>query len=93
VRPAHWLPRIEQAIVAEGAKHFVLLLLEPSLDVEGVYALAPSLRAIRRVWGDTPEEISMDDEPVRFWRYNGTTNDFVELKEHAFSPLTDAISM
>jgi hypothetical protein len=92
VRSVHWLAHIEKVIEAEGAGHFVLLLLEPALSVEGVYVLRSPMREIRRVWGDTPEEISLD-EPVGFWMYDGERDEFVEQEERAFSPWTDAVSM
>jgi hypothetical protein len=70
----------------------MLLLLEPSLAIEGVYALAASLDEVTRVRGDTPETI-WADEPVRFWIYKSTVDEFVKQEEQGFSPLTDAVSM
>jgi hypothetical protein len=86
------LERIRKVLRENSQKHYVLLLLEPGLSVEGVYALAPSLQRLTKIWGDTPETIT-PDEPVRFWMYNGLTDGFVEQEEHSFSPFTDAVSM
>jgi hypothetical protein len=70
----------------------VLLLLEPDLSIEGVYTLDPGLQFVVKVWGDTPEQVTVD-EPVRFWVYNVALKEFVWQAEKAFSSFTDAISM
>jgi hypothetical protein len=92
VRPLEVVTKIKKKLTANSGCHFVILLLEPSLSFEGIYALAPSLRFVTKVWGDTPDAIA-HDEPVRFWMYNGLTDAFMEQEEHLFSPFTDAISM
>jgi hypothetical protein len=92
LRPQQLLAKVREVVLARRQEHFILLLLEPGLAFEGIYALEPSLKGIRRVWGDTPEVID-DQEGLRFWMYNGITDRFVEQEEREFSPLTDAISM
>jgi hypothetical protein len=92
LRPPQLLAHARELVLGNRAAHFVLLLLEPALSLEGVYALEKSLERIQKVWGDTPDEIEAE-EGVRFWMYNGVTDGFVEQEERGFSPLTDAISM
>jgi hypothetical protein len=90
MRPPQLIQRILKTLAENADRHFVLLLLEPALAVEGVYAL--EAHGITKIWGDTPDEI-IAEEAVRFWMYNGSTDQFVEQEEHSFSPFTDAISM
>jgi hypothetical protein len=92
VRPAQVVGRIQKILKENDGKHFVVLLLEPEFSVEGVYVFGRSLKVVTKVWGDTPDVIA-DDEPIRFWMYNGLTDQFVEQEERLFSPFTDAVSM
>jgi hypothetical protein len=84
--------RIRDVLCENRQAHFVLLLLEPGLSVEGVYTLDPGLQSSVRIWGDTPDTVAKDD-PVRFWVYNVALKEFVEQREKAFSSFTDAVSM
>jgi hypothetical protein len=84
--------RIQQVLITNREKHFVLLLLEPESSVEGIYVLEQSLLLVTKIWGDTPDTIA-DDETAHFWTYNNTTNKFVEQTGGRFTPFTDAITL
>jgi hypothetical protein len=84
--------RIRDVLAGKQQVHFVLLLLEPELSIEGVYTLDAGLQFAVKVWGDTPEQVAVE-EPARFWVYNVALKEFIEQPEKAFSSFTDAISM
>lgn len=89
VRP-QLIRRILKTLAENADRHFVVLLLEPALAVEGVHAL--EAHGITKIWGETPDEINAE-EAVRFWMSDGSTDQFVDQEEHSFSPFTQAISM
>jgi hypothetical protein len=84
--------KIQEILAANKTRHFVLLLLDPGPSIEGVYVMNRGMDAVTKIWGDTPDVISVE-ETDRFWRYNDIIDQFVEQPEHGFTAFTDAITL
>jgi hypothetical protein len=84
--------RIKALLGGLEGSHFVLLLLEPGLSIEGVYVLQDAGTEIEKLGGDTPDRIGAD-EVQQFWRYDVQDDRFVKVADRRFSSAIDAVSM
>jgi hypothetical protein len=81
---------IKNLLETMPTSHFVLLLLEPEMSIEGVYVMDAACAGLDKLWGDTPDRIE-PDEVQQFWRYDVQRNQFEKVSE--FTMGVDAVSM
>lgn len=74
------------------SKHFLLLLSQPLMNIDGVYTMRGDLKFASLLWGYGPEKVTkeMIDQ---FYKYNVTTKLFDDQQNYNFEPNLDAISL
>ena len=84
--------QILDAMREHKGSHFVALLREQTMTIQGVYLLDLDANKAMKLWGNTPDELDGTEE-LKYWTYQVTKNEFIPQSELGFTPLTDAVSM